>query len=266
MTAFRSSIFAGSVTHKRLTPRRHGFTYRVFALSLDVDEIDRLDGELRYFSRDRRNLVSFFDADVGDSGPERVGSKVRRLLRDAGLMPFGKSVTLVTYPRLLGYVFNPLSVYFCRDDGGHLGALIYEVTNTFGERKSYLVETSGESGGAVAQACMKELYVSPFTAAEGTYSFHVLPPDDHVVIGVAFREGRQPVLKTHFRGVRVPLSDAAIVRMLARHPLMTFKVIGAIHYEAARLWAKGVPIVQRHASPSYSFTIVRTQQQDVKHA
>ena len=263
MTALRSCLFAGTVVHKRLAPRRHAFAYRVFTLALDVDEIDRLDHELRLFSRNRRNVLSFCDEDLGDKGTGTVGEKARRLLAGAGLSQYGAEITLVCYPRIFGYVFNPLSVYFCRDAAGHLGTVIYEVSNTFGERKSYVVETSD---GEAAQSCSKEMYVSPFTGPNGRYSFHLVPPSEGVVIGVAFREGSQAILKTHFRGERVPLSDGAIARLMLRHPLMTAKVITAIHFEAARLWIKGVPLVKRHTSPAYSYSIIRPQSQEAPHA
>jgi DUF1365 family protein len=265
MSGFASCIYAGTVVHKRLAPRPHAFQYRVFALCLDVDEIDRLDGMLRLFSRNRRGIVGFRDSDHGDGSATRVGEKARRLLADAGLGRFGARIELVCYPRLLGYVFNPLSVYFCRDAEERVGAVIYEVNNTFGERKSYLIEAGARHDGVIAQSCAKELYVSPFTNALGSYAFHTVPPGERVLIGVAFREADRPVLKTHFRGDRVALSDRAIAAMLLRHPLMTLKVVAAIHVEAARLWAKGVPLVARHASPAYSATIVKSETQGVTH-
>ncbi|MFM9938286.1 MAG: DUF1365 domain-containing protein [Hyphomicrobiaceae bacterium] len=268
MSPLVSCIYAGTVVHKRLTPKQHGFAYRVFSLCLDVDEIDRLDRDLRLFSRNQRNVISFWDRDIGTSSGELVGDKTRRLLAAAGLARYGARIELVCYPRILGYVFNPLSVYFCRDPGGNLGVVIYEVTNTFGERRSYLVETAAdaENGPTVVQSCAKELYVSPFTGADGTYSFHVVPPSERVVLGVAFRDSGRAVLKTHFRGERIPITDAAIAGMMLRYPLMTLKVISAIHFEAARLWAKGVPMVTRYGSPAYSFTIVRSPAQEAKHA
>lgn len=134
--------------------------------------------------------------------------------------------------------------------------MIYEVTNTFGERKSYIVATEGARGPMLAHAGRKELYVSPFTAADGTYGFHIRPPADEVVIGVVLREAGRPVLKTHFRGTRHDLTDAALAGAVLRHPLMTLKVTAAIHFEAARLWAKGVAIVPRHSSPAYSATLI----------
>jgi DUF1365 family protein len=258
MSAFSSCAFEGTVVHKRLVPRRHAFSYRVFALCLDVDEIDALDQRLRLFGRNRTRLVSFHDRDVGERTAEPVAAKARRLLAAHGLGAFGARITLLTYPRLVGYVFNPLSVYFCHDEAGRLGSLLYEVTNTFGERKCYAVPVgagAGAMGSVVAQSCAKELYVSPFTARAGTYGFHIEPPHERVAIGVSLREAQGPVLKTHFTGRRVPLDDASIARLVLRHPLMTLKVMGAIHVEAARLWLKRVPLVDRHVSPNYSVTL-----------
>jgi DUF1365 family protein len=265
MTELASRIYEGTIVHKRLAPRQHAFSYRVFALCLDVDEIDLLDERLRLFSRYKMNLLGFRDADVGAAGVEPVATKARSLLERCGLGRWGARIELVCYPRLLGYVFNPLSVYFCRDAGGSVGAVIYEVTNTFGERKSYVIPANTDTG-TIAQDCAKEMYVSPFTGAAGHYGFHCIAPSDRVVIGVNFREGGRPVLKTHFRGECRPMTDGALLGLVARHPLMTLKVVGAIHYEAFRLWVKGVPLVARHTSPDYSFTIVDRTQRTRSHA
>lgn len=265
MSAFASCLYEGTIVHKRLTPRQHAFSYRVFTLCLDVDEIDLFDQRLRLFSRNRRNLLGFRDADLGAEGTEPVAVKARRLLDQCGLGACGARIELVCYPRLFGYVFNPLSVYFCRNATGAVGAVIYEVSNTVGERKSYVIPTNG-TNAAISQECAKEMYVSPFTGASGHYGFHGIAPSDRIVIGVNFREAGQPVLKTHFRGERRPLSDSAIAGVLMRHPLMTLKVMGAIHFEALRLWAKGVPLVTRHTSPPYSFTIVDRPQRTHTHA
>ena len=267
MTAARlsSSIYEGTVVHKRLTPRQHGFSYPVFALCLDVDEIDDVARRLRFFSRNHRNLLSFRDTDLGAAGPESVAVKVRTLLESCHLSNCAARIELVCYPRLFGYVFNPLSVYFCRKADGTVGAVIYEVSNTFGERKSYVIPVPTGSS-VISQDCAKEMYVSPFTGADGHYGFHCIAPEERVVLGVNFREGGRPVLKTHFRGNRRPLTDATILSLLARHPLMTLKVMGAIHVEAARLWAKGVPLVTRHASPAYSFTLVDHPHRMASHA
>lgn len=265
MSGLRSCVYTGQVVHKRLTPRRHAFSYRVFALCLDVDEIDRLARELRLFSRSRWNLLSFHDADHGAGDGTTVGAHARALLDAAGLADCSARVELVCYPRVLGFVFNPLSVYFGYDVGGRLGAIVYEVTNTLGERRSYVIRVEEVSvDGVVAQRCAKELYVSPFTAAAGGYGFHVVPPGERLVIGVDFRQEERAVLKTHFRGDRHALSDRAIGRLLLRYPLMTLKVVAGIHLEALRLWLKGVPVQRYHASPRYAVTLVPAEPRKVE--
>lgn len=259
MSLARSCVYVGTVVHKRLEPRRHAFSYRVFALCLDLDEIAELSRSLRLFSRGRFNLLSFHDADHGDRSGADIAGHIRSVFDGAGLGLFTARVELICYPRILGYVFNPLSVYFGYDADGRLGAIAYEVTNTLGERRSYVIPVAADRGadaGIIAQHCAKELYVSPFTGPTGSYGFHILPPGETVVIGVDFREEQRPVLKTHFRGTRLALSDSAIAGLLLRHPLMTLKVMTAIHVQAARLWLKGVPVRSYHASPRYAVTTV----------
>lgn len=265
MSAMTSCAYTGVVVHKRLVPTQHAFTYKLFSLSLDVDEIDHLDRSLRLFSRNRWNLLSFHDRDHGDRDGTPVGAQVRDILRGAGLEHACERITLLCCPRLLGFVFNPLSVYFCyRRDGG-LGVVVYEVSNTFRERKSYVIPVLHDDGALIAQGCAKEMYVSPFTSTHGCYEFHVLRPGERVVVGVDFRSVDGPVLKTHFRGERRILSDWTIAGLVARHPLMTLKVVAGIHFEALRLWLKGVPLVERHASPEYSFTVVRPSAREASH-
>jgi len=256
MSGFRSCIYTGTVVHKRLEPKRHAFSYQVFTLCLDVDEIDRLARKLRLFSRGSRNLLSFHDADFAAGTGEPVGDHARGLLRNSGLDACTARVELVCYPRLLGFVFNPISVYFAYDRSDRLGAIIYEVSNTVGERRSYVLPVEGEAGGVVRQNCTKHLYVSPFTAETGAYAFNIVPPGPRILIGVNFREQDRPVLKTHFSGSRMELDDRTLAWLFLRYPLMTLKVVGGIHFEALRLWLKGVPVRPYFASPRYAATAV----------
>ena len=265
MKAMVHCAYVGKVVHKRLTPTRHAFVYRVFSFCIDVDEIDELARSLRLFSRNHWNLLSFHDRDHGNRDGTPVASHVRTVLRAAGLEQEGVRIRLLCYPRLLGFVFNPLSVYFCYRQDGPLGAIVYEVSNTFHERKSYVIPVARHESGVVAQSCAKEMYVSPFTNRNGRYEFRVQPPGERVVVGINFGDDDGPVLKTHFHGKRRQLSDWSIAVLVARHPLMTFKVVVAIYIEAARLWFKGVPPVERHVSQEYSFTVVKPTTRDPLH-
>ncbi len=252
-----AAIYHGDVVHERLRPKHHKLRYRVFSLMVDLDHVAELGQRLRLFSHNRFNLFSFHDRDHGPGDGQDLAAHLRTLLSSAGLDAFGTRILLLSYPRMLGYVFNPLSVYFCLDGAGRLGAIAYEVNNTFHERKTYLLAAKGDNEDrSLYQKCAKSLYVSPFNTARGTYSFHVQPPDERVAIGVAVRDDEGPLMRAHFAGAHQPLSDAALARLALRYPLMTLKVIGGIHLEAFRLWWKGVPLVRRHPEPGYSVDFV----------
>lgn len=247
-----SAIYVGEVMHRRLRPRPHHLSYRVFALHLDLDRLDSLDRRLRLFSRNRFNLFSFHDRDHGPGDGTPLATHLREVLARAGHDVAGGRLMLLCYPRVLGYVFNPLSVVYAYDRTDALKAVIYEVNNTVGERKSYVIGIDDPAASVHAHACAKEMYVSPFTAARGDYGFRVTRPADDLVLAVTLRDHAGPLLKTLFRARRAPLDDRTLARLAAAMPFLTLKVIGAIHLEALRLWLKGVPVVRRHASPRYS--------------
>jgi len=251
-------IYVGMVTHKRLRPREHSLRYRVFSLLLDVDRIDEAAAGRRYFSRNRWNLVAFFDRDHGAGDGRPVGTHCRELLARAGIDVGGGRIWLLCYPRVLGYVFNPLSVYYAHDEGGALRGIVYEVSNTFGERRSYVIPVRDPGQRVIDQSCAKEMYVSPFAAVRGRYGFRVVPPGDDIVLAVTFRDAEGPLIKTMFKADARPFSDRGLLQVLAAMPLMTLKVIAAIHLEAAKLWWKGVPVVQRLRSPRYAVSTTST--------
>lgn len=222
--------------HRRVRPRHHHFKYRVFAMLVDLDELPSLSGRLRLFRWNSPGPFSFYDCDHGEGRPLKVW--LDGLLASAGIAANGPRRVLC-YPRILGYVFNPLSVWFCHDEANTLKAIIYEVHNTYEERHAYVFAADG-GAPVVRHACGKDFYVSPFLSADCRYRFRICPPDDRVAVTIHEEEGGAPVLSASFSGQRRALTDRALLAMLLAYPLMTVKVIVAIHYEAVCLMLKGV--------------------------
>lgn len=259
----RSALYVGDVMHQRLRPLRHRLAYRVFSLLLDLDELAALPSRLRCFSVGRFNLFSFHPADHGDGAAHDVAglrAQLEARLREAGF-PVGGAIRLLTMPRILGYAFNPLSLWFCHAPaGGELQAIVYEVNNTFGERHSYLIEVAAGRPGVVEQRCDKRLFVSPFMDMDVHYRFRIEPPADHLTVAIGVHDGEGPestVLWARLHAERRPLTDAALLRAFLTHPLLTLKVIGGIHWEALKLWIKGAALQPRPAAPAQAFTVVR---------
>jgi DUF1365 family protein len=251
-----SALYVGHVVHRRTRPRAHRLRYRIFSLLLDLDEIDALAGRLRVFSRGRFNLFAFHDRDYAAGTGEPLRVQVERHLAAAGIAPDGGPIRLLTMPRILGFAFNPLSVYFCHARDGALRAILYEVNNTFGERHSYLLPV--DRPDAIRQRCAKRFHVSPFLGLDMRYAFRVSPPDARLAIAITGSD-RDGVLITAVHSAdRRPLTDAALLRVFATHPLLTIKVVGGILWEALRLWTKGVPVRHRPPPPSHPVTIART--------
>lgn len=247
----RSAIYAGHVVHARHRPHAHSMRYRVFSLLLDLDELPALDKAFRLFGYNRRAVFSFHDRDhgVGETGGLKVW--VTRHLDDAGIALPSDSlrVDMLCYPRIFGYVFNPLTVYFCHDRvDERLVAILYEVRNTFHERHTYVVPTDGSQSGPVRHSCAKEMYVSPFVPMECTYDFRIQPPEEKVLVSINEKDGQGELLFASFAGKRGVLSDRALMRALLSYPLMTIKIMGAIHWEALLLWFKGNPIYRHKAA------------------
>jgi DUF1365 family protein len=257
-----SCIYSGWVMHRRLKPRRHRFRYRAWWLLLDLDELPALAERLRWFSHGRFNLFSFHDADHGhEAAPLR--SQIERRLGDAGIAFDGGPIRLLCMPRVLGYAFNPLSIYFCHRRDTALAAMVYEVHNTFGERHSYVIEAPRDIGAVIRQRSDKRLYVSPFMDMDMAYEFRVTLPASTIAVGISGADAQGPLISAVLQARRRELGDAQLLRLLFTHPFVTLKVIGAIHWEALRLWGKRLQLRPRSGIPA---THVPHQPSETSHA
>lgn len=245
-------IYPGTVMHARLKPFGHRFTYRVFSALFDLDRLDEANRASPLFSVNRFNLVSFHEADhlPKDSPSRSLRDHAAELAEQAGI---GRPVRilLLAYPRMAGFVFNPLSVYFCYDKADRLTAAIYEVRNTFGERHTYVcaVEDGQLTRSGLRQERTKIFYVSPFIDLGMRYHFRVQPPGETVRLRILETEGTEPLLAAMFSGEARPFSSATLAGQVARLPFMTLRVVAAIHWQALKLWLKGAKFHSRGKPP-----------------
>jgi uncharacterized protein len=240
-----ATLYTGDVVHKRLRPQLHALSYRVFSLLVDIDDLPGLAQRVRFLAHNGRNLVAINDRDHGTGDGRPLAHFARDTLRAHGIDTGDGRIHLLTYPRILGYVFNPISVFYCYDTTGALAALIYEVNNTFGGRTHYVIRAGVPDGRVYAHGCGKTLYVSPFNTLDGAYSFRVTDPGADLTLAVMLRDREGALVKTRFGATAAPLTDRTLMAALARLPFMTLKVMAAIHVEALKLWLKGVPLVRR---------------------
>lgn len=245
-----SALYVGEVTHARLRPRRHRLRYRLFMLLLDLDEAPALAARMRWFSLGRFNLASFHARDHGDGSDTPLRAQVERRLDAAGLSIRGGPIRLLCLPRVLGYVFNPLSVYFCHRPDGRLHAILYEVTSTFGERHGYLIAAEPDAKGVVRQSAAKRLHVSPFMAMDLRYDFRIEPPGETLAVQIGTLDTEGLLLTAGFAARRRPLDDRNLLGAWFAHPLVTLKVIAGIHWEAVKLLAKGMKLKAGPKAPA----------------
>jgi len=238
----RSHLLEGTVRHRRSRPFTYGLEHRVWYAALDLSELDELDRRLRLFGRNHRSAAELRDRDHLPVPATDLDADVRAHLRAEGEDPAGWRITLIANLRVLGYVFNPASFYLCRDRAGELRVVIVEVHNTFAERHLYTLRPR-DPGVATpfADTMDKAFFVSPFIAAHGRYAVHVRDEADGVRIAIALRQDGEPLLSTSLVLRRLALTDRTLLRMLVRHPFLTQRTIGLIHWHALRLWLHGAP-------------------------
>lgn len=253
-----SALYFGHVTHARFRPKEHKLAYRLYSLFIDLDELDDLDRRLRWFSVDRFNLFSFYRRDRGDGSGSDLRAQVEQAMRAAGVIAEGGPIRLLTMPRLMGWAFNPLSAFFCYRRTGELAAILWEVDNTFGERHAYMIPVEAEPGSEIVQRCDKAFYVSPFMDMDLRYVFTVLPPEDRLSIRIDAFDAEGLLLTARHLARRSPLTDAALLKAFFAIPFLTMRVVGGIHWEALKLWLKGVRLRRRPAPTKASISVVHT--------
>lgn len=245
-TTAPAALYWGKVMHARWRPVQHRFTYRVMNLLIDLDRLTEAERQSWLFGINRAAPFSFHEQDHGDGNNAGLSQYVRRVAAERDIDLTGGRVLLLCYPRVLGYVFNPLSIYFCYGASGNLALLIYEVRNTFGEMHSYVLPVQeAEPGCAIRQSQPKAFYVSPFMEMETHYRFSVSPPQQDVKVRIVQSSEQGAMFAAAFCGRRRALTGHSLLAALFALPFLTIKVIAAIHWEAMRLWLKGVPYVPR---------------------
>ena len=242
-----AALYIGEVMHARLKPVGHRFNYRVMSLLIDLDRLGVADRQTPLFGVNRRALYSFHEADHGERDGSSLRLHAQRCASEHGIDLTGGRVLLLCYPRLFGYTFNPLSVYYCYRADGQPALLIYEVRNTFGDIHAYVLPvTYGDiSPAGIRQTQDKRFYVSPFVEMAMRYHFRVMLPQDRVKLRILETNSEGPLLSATFNGQRRILTTRELLRSFFSLPLVTLKIIAAIHWEALRLWLKGVRLVPR---------------------
>ncbi len=242
-----AALYFGKVMHARLKPMGHRFNYRVMSLLIDLDRLDAADRQCSLFGVNRAALYSFNEADHGERDGSSLRAYAQRRAAEHGIDLTGGRVLLLCYPRLLGYTFNPLSVYFCHRADGGLALMIYEVRNTFGDIHAYVlpVKPAQISDAGIRQQHDKLFYVSPFIDMAMRYYFRVMPPAEGVKLRILETDRAGPLLAATFNGRRRALTTPALLWSVFSLPLVTLKITAAIHWEALRLWLKGARLVPR---------------------
>jgi DUF1365 family protein len=248
----------GQVRHQRLLPRRHAFHYGAYYLRLPLRALALQGGPGggRLFGHNRFNLLSFHDRDHGDGGGQLL-PWIAALLAAEGVADADGEIWLQTMPRVLGYVFNPVSFWFCHRSDGALRAVLCDVRNTFGERHYYLLDTGAAIPNGAELGARKVFHVSPFCAVEGGYRFRFFQgapagaAGEHSLARIDHHDGRGALLlQTSLSGSAVPLDGRAVARAFLRYPLMSFAVVLRIHWQALRLWLRRVPFHSKPVPPA----------------
>ena len=244
MSNFSSCIYSGLITHKRFKPKKHFFTYKTFSLLIDLDEVKEVEKKINFFSYNKFNILSFYNVDHGPRDGSSLTKWAKKILSKKNINIKNGKIKLLCFPRFFGYVFNPLSIFYCYDKNTKLKAVLYEVKNTFNEQHTYVFRGKPYSN-IIFHKCNKKFYVSPFIAMKTFYNFRLSIPKKNINIVIKQNDLKGPLLVASQTGKRIKLNSQNLLYQFLKHPLMSFKVITAIHFEAFRLWIKGVKLVKK---------------------
>jgi DUF1365 family protein len=239
-----SYIYTGSVIHKRFKPKIHSFNYKVFSLLIDLSEIDLLNKNLKIFSYNKFNIISFFNKDHGPRDGSSLKNWVVNNLKKNNIETNDIQIKILCYPRIFGYVFNPLSVFYIYDKNLNLISILYEVKNTFGEQHTYIFKIKKEDN-LIQHVCKKKFHVSPFIQMNCVYFFRLLKPSNTISVIIDVQDPKGKILYASQDGIKSELNNYNLIKSYLQHPLMTFKIIMAIHFEAFKLWAKGIKFIKK---------------------
>jgi len=239
-----SCIYNGQVIHKRFKPKEHFFKYKVFSLLLDLSELSLLDKELKIFSYNKFNILSFYDIDHGPRDGTSLISWVKKNLNNNNINSNEIKIKLLCYPRIWGYIFNPLSIFFVYDKNSNLISILYEVKNTFGEQHTYVFKIDKDNQ-LLEHSCKKKFHVSPFIEMNCLYFFKILKPTDKLLVVINQNDDSGKLLFASQDGLKNELNNKNLMISFISNPIMSFKIIGAIHFEAFKLWIKGIKLVKK---------------------
>jgi len=240
-----SCIYNGLVTHHRFKPVKHELKYKTFSLLIDLDELELLDTKISIFSFNKFNVFSFYNKDHGARDGSFLKEWVIENLKKFNISNQITKIKLLCYPRIFGYVFNPLSIFFIYNKVGEPIAIFYEVKNTFGEQHTYIFEIK-HPNTQIKNDCKKKFFVSPFMDLQSEYFFKVLLPNEKLSVIIDQRDKEGKLLFASQDGNRRDLTFKNLLICYLKHPLMSFKVISAIHFEALKLWIKGVKLIKKN--------------------
>jgi len=249
-----SAIYNGQVIHKRFKPKVHYFKYKVFSLLIDLSELEILDRKVNFFSYNKFNLISFYEKDHGDRDGSSLISWVKKNLEKNDIQTKQIKIKILCYPRIFGFVFNPLSVFYVYNSEDQLISILYEVKNTFNEQHTYIFKVTKDSN-LIQNNCTKKFHVSPFIEMNCNYFFRLLKPGNKISVIIDQYDSEDQILYASQDGVRSDFNTRNLIKSYLKHPIMTFKIILAINFEAFKLWAKGIKFIKKKVKIKNNITI-----------